>query len=233
MPYSHNPMVPPRYDFWLLDLDGTLVDVESSYVRQVFDRVGERLNYVFTDREAETLWHGLGGPRNDQLRDWGFDAERFWKTFHAVEDPTARAAATFLYDDAAAFLDSLDVPVGVVTHCQRYLTEPVLSRFDLGDRFDAVVCCTGDIGWKPDPAPVRLAMEQMGISADAQGALVGDGPQDVGAAWNAGLDGIHVERHGHERRGRCVRGDYRLPNLDFFTSSGSRGARTAPRKNLD
>ncbi|HET7322854.1 MAG TPA: HAD family hydrolase [Halococcus sp.] len=204
----------PRYDFWLLDLDGTLVDVESSYVRRVFDRVGERLDYVFTDREAETIWHGLCGLRNDQLREWGFDAERFWETFHEVEDPAARAAATFVYDDATAFLDSLDTPVGIVTHCQRYLTEPVLSRLDLGERFDAVVCCTGQIGWKPDPAPVRLAMEQMDVTTGNRGALVGDGPQDVNAAWNAGLDGIHIERHGHERRGWCVRSDRRVARLD-------------------
>jgi phosphoglycolate phosphatase len=36
----------------------------------------------------------------------------------------------------------------------------------------------------------------------------------VGAAWNAGLEGIHVERHGHERRGCCVLGDRRLGSLD-------------------
>lgn len=203
-------MNPPQYDFWLFDLDGTLVDVESSYIHSVFDRVGERLGRAFTDREAETLWHGLGGLRNDQLRVWGLDAERFWKTFHEVENPTARAAATFVYDDAAAFLAALDAPIGVVTHCQRHLTEPVLSRLDLENRFETVVCCTGEIGWKPDPTPVQLAIEQMSVSAGGRGALVGDGPQDIGAAWNAGLDGIHVERHGHERRGRCIRGDHRI-----------------------
>ena len=30
------------YDFWLFDLDGTLVDAEWSYTREVFDRVGDR-----------------------------------------------------------------------------------------------------------------------------------------------------------------------------------------------
>jgi phosphoglycolate phosphatase len=201
----------PQYDFWLCDLDGTLVDVEPGYIREIFDRVGERLDYVFDDHEARTLWHGLGGLRNQQLRTLGLDPERFWETFHAVEDPTARAAATFIYDDAAAFLAALDVPVGIVTHCQRYLTEPVLSKLDLRERFETVVCCTGEVGWKPDPKPVRLAIEEMGVTGE--GALVGDGPQDVGAAWNAGLDGVHVERHSHERRGRCVRGDHRLTSL--------------------
>jgi len=48
----------------------------------------------------------------------------------------------------------------------------------------------------------------------ARGVLVGDGPQDVGAAWNAGLDAVHVERHGHDRRGLCVLGDHRVDGLD-------------------
>jgi phosphoglycolate phosphatase len=42
----------------------------------------------------------------------------------------------------------------------------------------------------------------------------GDGASDVGAAWNAGLDAIHVERHGHHRREQCVLGDYRVETFD-------------------
>lgn len=208
------PVSPPPYDFWLLDLDGTVVDVEPAYVRSAFDRVGDRLGRSFSDREAETLWHGLGGPRNEQLRAWGIDVADFWEAFHAVEDPSARATATVLYDDAADFLARLDAPVGIVTHCQRYLTEPVLSGVGLADRFDSVVCCTGDVGWKPDPAPVERAMAELGVGDRETGVLVGDGPHDVGAAWNAGLSGVHVERHGPERRGHCVRADRRVAGLD-------------------
>jgi len=36
----------------------------------------------------------------------------------------------------------------------------------------------------------------------------------VSAAWNAGLDAVHVERVGHEDRGRCVLGDRRVSRLD-------------------
>jgi phosphoglycolate phosphatase len=61
-------------------------------------------------------------------------------------------------------------------------------------------------------------MSNLGVDAGpaagtGRGVLVGDGPQDVGAAWNAGLDGIHVERHGHDRRGSCVLGDRRVTRL--------------------
>lgn len=203
-------MVPDEYDFWLLDLDGTLVDIRPSYVQQVFDEVGDRLGREFTEEEAEILWHGLGGSRNEQLREWEIGVEEFWTVFHAVEDAEARAAHTYLYDDAD-FVADLDVPVGLVTHCQQYLTDPVLDRLDIRDWFDTVVCCTPETGWKPDPAPVELAMADIGVDHPAQhGVLAGDGPHDIGAAWNAGLDGIHVERHDPARRGQCVLGDYRI-----------------------
>lgn len=220
-------MVPDEYDFWLLDLDGTLVDIQPSYVHGVFDEVGDRLGREFTDREAEIIWHGLGGSRNEQLAEWDVDVDRFWEVFHDVEDADSRAQHTFLYDDAD-FVADLDVPVGLVTHCQEYLTGPVLDRLDIRDWFDTVVCCTEDTGWKPDPTPVELAMQDLGVgpgghdSAPASradggsdvlqssGVLAGDGPHDIGAAWNAGLDGIHVERHDPHRRGQCVLGDYRV-----------------------
>jgi phosphoglycolate phosphatase len=197
----------PDYDFWLFDLDGTLVDAEWSYVRETMDRVGDRIGYPFSDREAAVLWHGLDGPRNATLRSWGVDPDDFWPALHAAEDPLERAEATRLHDDAA-FVGDLDAPTGVVTHCQSFLTDPVLDRLDLRDWFDVVVCCTEDLGWKPDPGPVDHAMAELGVAG--RGVLAGDGASDVGAAWNAGLDAVHVERHGPDRRGHCVRADHRV-----------------------
>ncbi|WP_423750695.1 HAD family hydrolase [Salinirarus marinus] len=211
-------MVADAYDFWLFDLDGTLVDVEWPYVRETFDRVGERLGREFSDHEAERLWYGLDGARDAQLRTWGVDPGTFWPAFHDVEDPRARAEATYLHDDAA-FIATVDAPVGLVTHCQEFLTDPVLERLDIRDWFDAVVCCDEELGWKPDPAPVTRTIDEMGVDGGT-GVLAGDGPNDVGAAWNAGLDGIHVERHGHDRRGQCVLGDYRVQSFDELTRPG-------------
>jgi len=204
------------YDYWLLDLDGTLVDVEWSHVRGVFDEVGDRLGRGFTDYEAEVLWHGLTGSRNEQLREMGIDVERFWEVFHDVEDATRRAESTFLYEDAEV-VGELDAPVGLVTHCQSYLTDPVLDRLDIRDWFDVVVCCDEELGWKPDPSPVEYTRRELhGVEDDHAGVLVGDGPNDVGAAWNAGLDAVHVERHGHHRRGQCVVADYRVSEISEF-----------------
>ena len=218
---------PATYDFWLFDLDGTLVDAEWSYTRTVFDRVGDRIDRRFTDREAEIIWHGLGGSRDEQLRAWGIDPDAFWTAFHDVEDPTARAAATYLHDDAADLVSELagaEVPVGVVTHCQEFLAEPVVEHLDIGGWFDAFVSCTSELGWKPDPRPVYHAIERLGLDPTdpGQGVLAGDGASDIGAAWNAGLDGIHVERHSPARRGRCVLADERVSSFEELSNVGSR-----------
>lgn len=218
-------MVPDDYEFWLFDLDGTLVDIEFDYARHVMTMVGERLDIEpgFTDQEVRLLWYSLDGTRTRHLERKGIDPARFWETFHAVEDPGARAEATYLLDDAA-FVGDIGTPVGVVTHCQQYLTDPVLDHLGIRDWFDAVVCCTDDTGWKPDPTPVYETMREMGVERNDEivsdggrrhkGVLAGDTPADVGAAWNAGLDGIHVERHGHTVRGQCVLGDYRVSSFD-------------------
>ena len=210
-------MITDEYDFWLFDLDGTVIDVEWRYIRDLFDRVGHQLGYRFSDQEAKILWHGLGGPRNETLRGWGIAPDPFWTAFHEIEEPQQRAVATYLHDDAAALLRTITdraMPVGLVTHCQEFLTTPVLQHLDIADWFDVVVCCTDELGWKPDPEPVRQAMAGLGVDDNHHGALVGDAAVDIGAAWNAGLDGVHVERHGHDTRGRCVLGDYRVTALD-------------------
>jgi phosphoglycolate phosphatase len=42
-----------------------------------------------------------------------------------------------------------------------------------------------------------MAIADLGIRGARTGAMAGDGPRDVQAAHNAGLDGIHVARHDH------------------------------------
>lgn len=203
-----------EYDFWLLDLDGTVVDVEVSYIHEVGSEVGDRLGVSFTAREAEQLWYGFGGTREAVFAEHDLDPEAFWDTFHAVEDPDRRAAATHVYPDAAALVTDIDTPVGLVTHCQEFLTGPILDALDIADWFDTVVCCDEDIGWKPDPRPLELAMDDLGVAGNGHvGAMVGDDPRDVGAAHNAGLDAVHVERHDSDRLDSGVDGARQVPLL--------------------
>ena len=203
-----------EYDFWLLDLDGTLVDVETSYIHEVGREVGDRLGVSFSARQSEHLWYGFGDTRERVFTETGVDPEAFWATFHAVDDPGPRGAATHVYPDAAPFVQSLDAPTGLVTHCQTFLTEPILETLGIDDWFDVVVCCDEKTGWKPAPEPLELAMKELGVAGNGHaGAMVGDDPSDVGAAHNAGLDAIHVDRHDFDRLGGAVDGARRISEL--------------------
>ncbi len=207
-------MADDDYDFWLLDLDGTVVDIEQPYIHEVLDEIGTRLGHGFTDREAELLWYGIGNAREQLLAEGNIDPDHFWNVFHEVEDPSTRAEATYVYDDAADFVPTLEIPVGVVTHCQEYLTGPVLERLDIADWFDTVVCCSDETGWKPDPTPVEMAMSDLGVAHNGHvGAMVGDDPTDVEAAHNAGIDGIHVSRPNRNWEGKRVLGAERVAAL--------------------
>ncbi len=202
------------YDFWLLDLDGTLVDVETSYIHEVGTQVGNRLGVSFSARQAEHLWYGFGDTREQVFAETGVDRNRFWDVFHAVDDPEPRAAATHVYPDATDFVTELSGPVGLVTHCQEFLTKPILAAVGIADWFDTVVCCDEDIGWKPDPEPLERAMSELGVTGSGYaGAMVGDDPRDVDAAHNAGLDAVHVRRHDSERLGGEVNGARQVDGL--------------------
>lgn len=181
-------------DFWLLDLDGTILTVEESYVHETMETVGDALDRQFTPEEAVAIWYGRDGLRNDILDQYGIESQTFWSAFHDLESPEERAAATYLHPDAEAITE-LENPRGVVTHCQPYLVEPILDHLDIRDWFDTVVTCSDEIGWKPDPAPVNLAMDRLNVNG-GHGALVGDSIADIQAARATGMHGIFVDRDG-------------------------------------
>ena len=211
-------MAPPAYDFWLLDLDGTLVDVEHGYKRELLAEVGDRLGVSFADGDVTRVWHGSTATRRDVLESKGLTERGFWAAFDAVDDPERRVEATYLYEDAAV-VAGLDGPTGIVTHCPAPITEQVLAHLDIRDWFDTVVCCDESVGWKPDPAPIREAMGGLSVNGGS-GVYAGDGPHDIGAAWNAGLDGIHVDRHDSALRGEYVFADH---SVRAFTDLLARG----------
>ena len=62
--------------------------------------------------------------------------------------------------------------------------------------FDTVISCNSDIGYKPDPNPVKKCMEK--ISAEKEKTvLVGDSISDTKAASNVGIDSCHINRVNH------------------------------------
>lgn len=94
-------------------------------------------------------------------------------------------------------------PLGVVTSCPRRLAESVLQRHGFAPHVKALVTDEDGPG-KPDPAPVRLALQRLGVKS---AWMLGDNPSDVEAARAAGVvplavapQGVGAEAHAERLR---------------------------------
>lgn len=89
------------------------------------------------------------------------------------------------------------VATGLVSASRRSWVELVLDRFDLHDLYDAVVSASDVDGpSKPDPAPYRLAADEIGVGPD-RCLVVEDSPAGIGAATAAGMDCIALRTPSH------------------------------------
>lgn len=128
-----------------------------------------------------------------------------------LADIEARRALAAVADVAAL---AARWPLAVVTSCPRRLAESVLQRHGFLP-FVSVLVASEDGPGKPDPAPVRLALQRLGVQ---RAWMVGDNPGDVTAARRAGVVPLAIEPHGigaesHAERLRAAGGARLLANL--------------------
>ncbi len=190
----------------LFDIDDTLADVTGSY-RSATLATAQSFGVKATF--ADIARAKAAGDANDDweltsrlIRDGGVDA--------ALEDVTARfeeiyqgaGGAPGLKETESLLIDrkrleglASRVKLGIVTGRPRGDALEFLRREGIEGLFDAVI--TMDDGpLKPDPGPVRLALEKLGVS---RAWMVGDTPDDMRAARAAGVVPIGVAAPSDER----------------------------------
>jgi histidinol-phosphate aminotransferase len=189
----------------LFDLDGVLVDVSKSYRRAIIDTAA-RWGITLT---PEDVARGKAG--GDAANDWkltrrllaergvevGLDevTEVFEELYQGTADePGHRRHETLRVEREILARLAAVRPLAVVTGRPRADAERVLSENDI-DGFFAAVVCMEDAPAKPDPAPVRLALERLGVAA---AWMVGDTVDDVCAARRADVLPIGVPAPGDE-----------------------------------
>jgi len=112
---------------------------------------------------------------------------------HFFEHYTAHALDhTRLLPGAREVLDALaSLPLGLCTNKPRVTTLAVLDGLGLGATFSAVVAA-GDVPHhKPHPAPLERAAALLGVPC-SELVMVGDGPQDIACARNAGARSVGI-----------------------------------------
>ena len=175
-------------DTVLFDLDGTLADsielILAAY-RHTMQRV---LGHV----PADELWlTGLGTPLTTQLHDFAADAEQ-----HELMRQTFRDFSNEHHDqmlgsyvgiaELLAELQLRRLKLGLVTSKHRVSSLRAFRVLGMEGIFEVLVCADDVDRHKPDPLPVRQALDQLGSEA-SRAIFIGDSPHDMVSGRRAGV----------------------------------------------
>jgi histidinol-phosphate aminotransferase len=182
----------------LWDMDGVLADVSQSY-RQAIVRTAATFGVEIS--HSDIAQAKMAGNANN---DWILTHKligNFTKSADPIPD-LERVTETFekLYQGELRFLEKLLVsseilskfgsclPMAIVTGRPRGDAINFLETHQISGFFQHLVCME-DAPCKPDPAPVHLALQKLGIS---RAIMIGDTPDDIRAAVAAGIMGVGV-----------------------------------------
>lgn len=170
----------------LFDLDGTLIDSVGLILASMRHATAEVLGEPLPD---EVLMRNVGVPLHVQMAEFSEP--------HANELLVAyRAHNAIVHDEllcdypgtleAVRRVAATGVRLGIVTSKSRPVAERGIEHCGLGEPFDVLVAMEDTELHKPDPAPLVLAMERLGVAPE-RCAYVGDAAQDMLAARAAGV----------------------------------------------
>ena len=184
---STDMSTPPRRAV-LFDLDGTLVDTIELLLNSVRHAFEGRSGRMPTRAEWVA---GIGTPLAAQLRPYATDEsdlqslmEGYRRYQRAHHDPGTRC-----YDDALATVRRLydrGHPLGIVTSKAADIARRTIEHVGLAPYLRVVVDLESTERHKPEPDPVRYAVERLGASL-ASTVFVGDSPYDMASGNAAGV----------------------------------------------
>ena len=174
----------------LFDMDGVLCDTSRSY-RETIRKTAAEYG-VKVSRDDVQAAKEAGDANNDWevtrrfLRRQGVDValEEVTRRFEEIYQGTPDRPGLRTEDRRLA----ARLPLAVVTGRPRSDAVRFLEEHDLVDLFAAVVTME-DGPAKPDPVPVRLALDRLDVR---EAWMIGDTPDDVRAARGAGVVPIGV-----------------------------------------
>ncbi|MGD0862758.1 MAG: HAD-IA family hydrolase [Candidatus Limnocylindrales bacterium] len=174
----------------LFDWDGTIVDSMPA-VLETEAAICRHFNLPFDEsifrRTFSPNWrrmcHSLGIPE-----DRNEEASQIWAaTFHSDQMRSFPGI-----EDALARLAAAGFTLGLVTSSHRVEVEPQLARLGLDELITVRVYGDDTAAGKPDPRPLRLALELAEVAQPEDAFYVGDALDDMGMAAAAHVRGIGI-----------------------------------------
>ena len=169
----------------LFDLDGTLIDTIELILSSMRHATAEVLGESLPD---EVLLHNVGVPLRVQMEEFAPDrVDELLRSYRAHNDGTHdRLVGEYPgTEEGLRAMASRGYRMGVVTSKSVAVAHRGLDLFGLGGFFETLVGYEDTDIHKPEPAPLLLAAERMGVDID-QCCYVGDSPHDINAGKGAG-----------------------------------------------
>ena len=180
-----------RFPVVLFDLDGTVVDSGAIILASMRHATREVLGRDYSDAE---LMQTVGGPGLEaQMHALAPDqVDRLVNVYRAHNEPLhEELEACVGIEDVLVRLHEEGRRLGIVTAKRRSSVDLAFAQVPLGHLFETIVGGDETERQKPDPAPLLLAAERLGVDP-ADAAYVGDSPFDVRAAKAAGMFAVAV-----------------------------------------
>lgn len=191
----------------LFDLDGTLIDTAADFIRLI-QAMCQQQQRPIVDAELirSQVSEGARAMVHLVFPELALDSAELLQYRQQFLDEYAKQICvdTTLFAGMNDFLKKLEkqqIAWGIVTNKPRALTEALLDALDLTQRCSVVVCPDDVKHTKPDPEPMFLACQQLGIDAN-QCIYVGDHPRDIDAGRAAGMPTV-LASYGYLPLDRC------------------------------
>jgi len=187
----------------LWDMDGVLADVSKSYRTSILE-TAKFWGVIATHEDLEKI-KNEGNANNDwvvskRLIDSKIEAGRLSPTLQEVTDKfeeiyqgTEAVPGLWKLESLVPSIELLKKlksafpKMGIVTGRPRHDANKFIQTFNLTEFFDVVVCMEDTPKPKPDPSPVKAALDALGVT---KAVLIGDTPDDIMAATFAKIGGI-------------------------------------------
>jgi pyrophosphatase PpaX len=179
------------FDPILFDLDGTVIDSVALIRESHRHAVRSVLRKELSD---ETLVAMVGRPLIEQMRVFSEEhADKLLRVYrswnHAHTDELLHEYNGM--DKLLGRLTAAGRTLGIVTSKSKPTVDLAFAVLPLRHHFSVVIAAEDTDHHKPDPAPIRLALERLGADP-ARACYVGDAPFDIDAATAAGVTAIGV-----------------------------------------
>ena len=172
----------------LIDFDGTLGNTLPEWADAFDAALRHHGVQVSPERVIEYCFHSCPDDvvRNHGIADGVAFKERVWTN---VVDRMPSVEPFEEVVESLAALRAHGFKLAVVTNTRRAAIEPVLSRWEIRDHFDAVLTIEDVSHGKPDPEMLHRALNTLNVSP-SRTYILGDSKSDVVAGKRAGIKTI-------------------------------------------